>query len=276
MVEQLLVNQIIPFSNVDGSGNRCSIFVQGCQLNCLYCHNSETIKLCCHCGICVETCPVEALSIVKDKVVYDASLCTHCDRCIKICPYQSTPKARYYTIKELVDIIKKYKPYIRGITVSGGEATLYYQFLLELFKQVKMIGLTCYIDTNGFFNYSKLEPLIMITDGFLFDIKAVEKQKELCNIESSIHINNLEKLLKLNKIIEVRTVLLNNYMNQEKTLETVCNLLKNNKKVPYRLIKAHLTGLTEQQKSKIGKSIISDRKMKELSKKVMALGITVI
>ncbi|MBS5277393.1 MAG: 4Fe-4S cluster-binding domain-containing protein, partial [Haemophilus parainfluenzae] len=36
------LHRIIPFSNVEGQGNRTSIFLQGCKLNCLYCHNPET------------------------------------------------------------------------------------------------------------------------------------------------------------------------------------------------------------------------------------------
>ena len=40
-----IINKIIPFSNVDGPGNRLSIFFQGCNFDCLYCHNPETIKI---------------------------------------------------------------------------------------------------------------------------------------------------------------------------------------------------------------------------------------
>ena len=40
-----IVNKIIPFSNVDGPGNRLSIFFQGCNFDCLYCHNPETIEV---------------------------------------------------------------------------------------------------------------------------------------------------------------------------------------------------------------------------------------
>ena len=36
------VVKIIPFSSVDGPGNRTAIFLQGCNINCKYCHNPET------------------------------------------------------------------------------------------------------------------------------------------------------------------------------------------------------------------------------------------
>ena len=61
------VNKIIPFSNVDGPSNRMAIFFQGCQFNCRFCHNPETINLCIHCGKCVETCPTNALTKENNK-----------------------------------------------------------------------------------------------------------------------------------------------------------------------------------------------------------------
>ncbi len=39
----LPVHRIIPFANVDGQGNRTTVFLQGCDINCLYCHNPEMI-----------------------------------------------------------------------------------------------------------------------------------------------------------------------------------------------------------------------------------------
>ena len=57
------VNRVIPFSSVDGPGNRTAVFLQGCSLNCLYCHNPETRNLCRACGQCVSVCPGGALQV---------------------------------------------------------------------------------------------------------------------------------------------------------------------------------------------------------------------
>lgn len=38
------INKILNFSCVDGPGNRLVVFFQGCNFNCLYCHNPETIN----------------------------------------------------------------------------------------------------------------------------------------------------------------------------------------------------------------------------------------
>jgi len=37
------INKILNFSSVDGPGNRLVVFFQGCNFNCNYCHNPETI-----------------------------------------------------------------------------------------------------------------------------------------------------------------------------------------------------------------------------------------
>ena len=70
------INRIIEFSNVDGPGNRTSIFVQKCPFKCLYCHNPETINECVHCGVCVEHCKAnpKALTIENGKVVWHEDL----------------------------------------------------------------------------------------------------------------------------------------------------------------------------------------------------------
>ncbi len=76
MSKAAFVNKIIPFSNVDGEGNRTAIFLQGCNYNCLYCHNPETINHCNSCGLCVPHCEYGALSKIDDKVVYAAKRIT--------------------------------------------------------------------------------------------------------------------------------------------------------------------------------------------------------
>jgi len=264
--DTILVNQIIPFSNVDGDGNRLSIFVQGCNLNCVYCHNSETISLCNNCGVCVEICPAGALNIVDGIVHYNKKLCVSCDGCIRICPHQSTPKAQYYNKRELLEMIGEYRSFLRGITVSGGEPTLYHEFIRELFIDVKKLGLSCYIDSNGFFDASVLDDLIGETDGFLLDIKAVDKQDSICGFQSSNPLNNLKSLLKLGKIAEVRTVIVSEYMDSENTVKTVAQLISEYPHVCYKLIRVHTVGLKQEQKEKIKNAVPSTDYMEKLEK----------
>ena len=81
------VNKIIPFSSVDGPGNRTAIFLQGCNINCRYCHNPETRAVCISCGTCDIECPKHAIIISsKGKFSIDKEKCVGCGICLSVCP----------------------------------------------------------------------------------------------------------------------------------------------------------------------------------------------
>ena len=224
-----LVNKIIPFSCIDGPGNRTAIFFQGCNFKCTYCHNPETINKCINCGKCVLTCPVKALDIVDKKVVWDSNKCVECDNCIRECNHLSTPKTKDYTVDELFNEIKEISPFIQGITVSGGECTLNAEFLIELFKKVKNeLNLTCFVDTNGGIDLTDYEELVEVTDKFMLDIKSIDENEhiKITGVSNKIVLKNLEYLLSKDKLYEIRTVIAPN-LDNEKTVKEVSEIIKN-------------------------------------------------
>ena len=123
-INRAIINKIIHHSVVDGPGNRAAIFFQGCNFHCAYCHNPETISMCVSCGHCVEICPTKALSFQDGFVKWNSELCCECDRCIHECPNMASPRTKEYTPKDVMAEIQKDIPYIRGLTVSGGECSL--------------------------------------------------------------------------------------------------------------------------------------------------------
>lgn len=204
------VNKIIPFSNVDGPGNRTSVFFQGCPFNCLFCHNPETIHLCENCGACVGKCPVQALSAdAGGQVRWDSGFCVQCDACIKACPHDASPKIRWMTVEEVMGEISRSAPYIGGITTSGGECTLQNDFLIELFTAVRKLGKTCLIDSNGSFDFEADSRVLAVCDGVMLDVKAVEPawNDRLISFAREPVLKNLDYLLAVNKLYEVRTVI---------------------------------------------------------------------
>lgn len=135
------------FGTVDGPGIRFVVFMQGCPLRCLYCHNPDT---------------------------WDLSQGTE------------------YTPSEVIDKLQKYISYIRfsngGLTVTGGEPTLQAQFVTEVFKLAKEMGIHTALDTSGFVEIDKVKELLSYTDLVLLDIKhgIEEKHRMLTGVGTSL------------------------------------------------------------------------------------------
>ena len=204
------VNKIIAFSNVDGPGNRTSIFFQGCPFNCLFCHNPETIHLCQNCGACVEKCPVGALGFDdQGQVRWDSGRCVGCDNCIRGCPHDASPKIRWMTVEDVMKEVRRSAPYISGITTSGGECTLQNEFLIQLFTQVRDLGKTCLIDSNGSFDFAADPRVLAVSEGVMLDVKAVGEDwsRELISYPRELVLKNLDYLLSVGKLYEVRTII---------------------------------------------------------------------
>ncbi len=248
------VNKIIPFSNVDGPGNRTSIFFQGCTFSCLFCHNPETIHLCAHCGACVDACPAHALSLGPEgKVVWDSAACVSCDTCIRLCPHDASPRVTWMTVEEVLREIRRAAPYIDGITVSGGECTLQNDFLLDLFPAVREMGKTCLLDSNGSFDFEKDSRLLDISDGVMLDVKAVSPawSRTLLGVSPDRVLWNLGYLLARGKLQEVRTVVFPDRDNENReTVSFVAGVI--GPRVPYKLIRYRPFGVREKYRKVLG------------------------
>ena len=222
-----VVNKIIPFSSVDGPGNRTAVFLQGCNFNCQYCHNPETINHCIHCGYCVRHCPTGALYIADGKVNYDHTKCVHCDACFTHCRNGGSARVRNMTADEVMEVVKKQMPFIRGITVSGGECTLQRDFLLELLTKAKAAGLHTLVDSNGSYRFSADPELMAVADGVMLDVKAWDgfEHYRLTGAFNDTVTENLCWLAERGKLTEVRTVVVPELFDCEATIRNVCAVL---------------------------------------------------
>lgn len=253
------INKIIPFSNVDGPSNRTAIFFQSCNFNCKYCHNPETINYCRACGECVKQCPVKALSIVDNKVIWNKDVCVNCDNCIKVCKFLASPKIQYMSIDEVIAEIEETRPYIKGITTSGGECTIQKDFLIPLFKRAREMGLTCFVDSNGTENFEKEKELTDALDMVMLDVKAFDSKYHqiLCGTSNEMVIKNLHYLLEIGKLYEVRTVLIPNFKEENiKTVSEVSKVIGD--KCIYKLIRYRPFGVREQYINELGEDQLSE------------------
>ncbi len=184
------VASVIPFSWVDGPGNRFVLFLQGCNFNCLACHNPQTIPL-------------------------------------------HTPRARKLSVSEILDQIRESMPYISGVTVSGGEATVQHEFITELFTAIKesveFSRLTTFIDSNGNASPEVWRRLAMVTDGVMLDLKALDEKRhiELTGKSNSVVLDSIKLLQKLGKLYEVRLLLIPGVNDSDQQLIDTAMWLRN-------------------------------------------------
>jgi len=246
--------RIIDSSCVDGPGNRSVVFFQGCNFNCTYCHNPETINLCDNCGICVGSCPSGALSLLAGKVLWTVGRCIGCDTCLRVCPISASPKVIRYGVEELARRLEANRPFIRGITISGGECMLHVDFLERLCVRLAGTIGTILIDSNGSVDFAQHERLLVNCDGVMLDIKCVDQDPHLALTGASNHtvLNNIMYLVKRGKLAELRTVIvpdqLPNVQTVLQTAKLVSPYIPAGQVIPYKLIRFRPSGVRDSAK----------------------------
>jgi glycine radical enzyme activase, YjjW family len=170
---------------------------------------------------CVPTCPTAALSNKDGKVVFEPQKCIACDTCIKVCKHGATPRIVRMTSKETFDKICENVPFIRGITFSGGECSLYPDFMREVFTLCKQAGIGTMIDSNGGIDFRKFNGLLEVCDGVMLDIKAYDYNEHIkvTDVGNDIVLNNARYLAGIGKLFEVRTVVVPELFDFRKTVE---------------------------------------------------------
>ena len=209
------------FAIHDGDGIRTTLFLKGCPLKCVWCHNPESIsfspqlsyieKKCIGCGECVAVCEYSAHSIGEGGHTYDRSKCISCGKCEDACLGEALKLyGKEMSVDALIPILCEDKNFYEssggGVTLSGGEALMQYKFCAELLKKLKENGISTAVDTCGFVKKEALDAVIPYTDVFLYDIKAIDEDVHIkcTGQKNDIILENLRYLDSMGAKIEVR------------------------------------------------------------------------
>lgn len=295
-----VVFNIQRFSIHDGPGIRTTVFLKGCSLRCGWCSNPESIRLspeiitrdikCIRCGKCVEACSQQAITVVENTRTIQWDKCNYCMKCAEVCPSGAIERAgEYMTVAKVIDTVGRDASYYRrtngGMTLSGGEPLMQWQFALKLLQEAKRRGLHTALDTTGYTDWEILDEILNFTDLVLYDVKHPNsaRHREATGVPNERILDNLRKTVaKPGLKVWVRHPVIPQFSDSEEELEELCKLILTLKPSVEKLSLLPYHKFGELKYAAMGKvypwkgiPIISDERIGELKKLVESHGIKV-
>ena len=220
-----LITNIQRFSLTDGPGIRTTVFFQGCNMHCAWCHNPETLPMkpvlmhyenkCIGCGTCFKVCPQHAHLISNGKHLIDRELCRACGKCAEMCYADAlVMSSRYYTVEDVMNEILQDRLYYQessgGVTLSGGEAGLHSSFAMELAERCHAEGIHIAVETNMSLPFSEISGMLKKMDLIMCDLKIFDDalHKKWTGIGNSQIKENIEKASQFGIPLIIRTPLI--------------------------------------------------------------------
>lgn len=179
-----IIYDIQRFSIHDGPGIRTIVFFKGCPLRCKWCSNPESQQV----------LPEK----MGQKIV-----------------------GREVTVNEVMEQVIRDMPFYEessgGLTLSGGEPLMQWEFARNLILAAKDKNIHVAIETSLHQTWDKLWEVIKLVDYTMFDIKISNKEKHLKYIGGDLDLiqNNIVSLIKKNIKLKARVPLIP-YINDDK------------------------------------------------------------
>lgn len=219
------------FSTFDGPGIRMTVFLKGCPLRCLWCHNPEgqsveteymrNLNGCTGCGAC------ERSSVEKNGRM------ALTEESLRACPRNLIRKSgETYTAEALLARILKNAEILRstggGVTFSGGEPLLQTEFILACAEKLQNLSIA--LQTSGFARADTFERALSACDFILYDLKLMDESEHVryCGGSNRTILENYRTLVRSGKSFVTRVPLIPDITDRTENLRAIAAFMKEN------------------------------------------------
>ena len=188
-MKQGIIFNIQRFSLHDGPGIRTTVFLKGCSLDCLWCHNPESKRMapqlawmqsrCVGCGLCETVCTSGVHGHGDAGKTVDFEKCVGCGECVAACPSAALEMmGKWVTPEEVLEEVERDMPFYvnsgGGMTLSGGEPAMQPEFAAHLLREAKKRGIQTAMETAGHMPWQVYRQFLQDLDLVLFDSKQMD------------------------------------------------------------------------------------------------------
>jgi pyruvate formate lyase activating enzyme len=230
------------FSVHDGPGIRTTVFLKGCPLRCVWCHNPEGLSAepqlsfapekCIGCGYCFRACPNRVHVLAPDgRHIVEWERCRACGLCTEECFAGALQMVgRDATVGEVMQEVLADRAFYEesggGMTLSGGEPMMQVEFTEALLRRAGDEGIRRCLDTSGHCEFARFERVLSLVDLFLYDVKETDdaRHREFTGVTNRMLLENLRKLHDRGASILVRLPLIPGYNDREGHFRGVARL----------------------------------------------------
>jgi pyruvate formate lyase activating enzyme len=180
----------------------------------------------------VELCPVHAHSIVDGRKVFDRGLCRTHGICTENCFTNALVIAGEEMSVEQVmeEVLKDRAFYLNsggGVTLSGGEPLVQFDFTRAILQSCREVGVTTAIETSGHAPWNRIRSLLPLLDLVMMDLKHMdrEKHRRTTGASNELILGNARRLAEMQVPIIFRLPVIPGVNDTPKAVEAVARFV---------------------------------------------------